>query len=345
MQKILVIQTAFIGDAILTLPMIQKLKETFSSSEIHVLCIPSTKEIFMSSPVVDDVKIIDKRGKHKSLFSLIFFARKLKHENYARIYSPHRSFRTSLIVLLCSVKKTYGFSNANIRFVYKNLVEYFSSKHEVQRNLDLMGFEYKNDEWRILPALKVTWEQETRITNYIQKNNIKNFIALAPGSIWNTKKYPKEYYIDIVNSLRDKYSIALIGGKKDVELCNEIKLGCGENVFIAAGMFSIVESIELLRRTKLLITNDSAPTHMGMCADVPTLTLYCSTVSNFGFYPYNRKSSILSFDDLDCKPCGIHGFRKCPLDHFKCGKKLLPNTVIKKVEEILNERIEKSRIV
>jgi heptosyltransferase-2 len=337
MEKILVIQTAFIGDAILTLPMIQKLKEMFSSSEIHVLCIPSTEEIFRSSPVVDNIKVIDKKRKHKNIFSLIFFAIKLKRENYDRIYSPHRSFRTSLIVFLSGVKNTYGFSNANLRFVYRNLVEYFPSKHEVQRNLDLIGFEYKNDEWKILPALKTTQEQESKVTNFIQKNNIKSFIAVAPGSIWNTKKYPTEYYIDVVNSLRGKYSIVLIGGKIDVELCNEIKLNCGENVFTIAGMFSIVESVELLRRAKLLITNDSAPTHMGMCADIPTLTLYCSTVTNFGFYPYNGKNAILSFDDLDCKPCGIHGFKKCPLNHFNCGKKLLPNVVIKKVDEMLNE--------
>lgn len=337
MKKILVIQTAFIGDAILTLPVFQKLKEKFGSYQIDVLCIPSTKEIFAASSFVNDIKTIDKKRKQKGLLSLISFARKLKNESYEIVYSPHRSFRSAIIVKILNPKESYGFSNSNFKYFYKTLVKYYPAKHEVQRNLDLMGFSYEDDEWKVLPELSANSQQKSQIDDFIKKNKIRNFVAVAPGSVWNTKKYPKEYYIDVVNSLRDKYSIVLIGGKSDVELCDEIKRSCRENVFSAAGKFSVIESIELLRKAKLLITNDSAPTHMGMCADIPVLTLYCSTVSNFGFYPYNTKSAFLSYDNLDCKPCGIHGFEKCPMNHFNCGNKLLPEKVIKKVNEMLNE--------
>ena len=51
----------------------------------------------------------------------------------------------------------------------------------------------------------------------------------------------------------------------------------------------------------------------------PVLTIYCSTVPEFGFYPYNKKSSYISFNDLNCKPCGIHGYEKCPIKSFDCG--------------------------
>jgi heptosyltransferase-2 len=72
-----------------------------------------------------------------------------------------------------------------------------------------------------------------------------------------------------------------------------------------------------------------------MCADIPVLTIYCSTIPQFGFYPYNKKSDYISFDDLICKPCGIHGFSKCPLDTFDCAKLLVPNLVIEKAEKLL----------
>ena len=105
--------------------------------------------------------------------------------------------------------------------------------------------------------------------------------------------------------------------------------------FFSAGDFSLIYTIELLKNTSLLICNDSAPTHLGMCADIPVLTIYCSTVPQFGFYPYNKKSDFISYDNLFCKPCGIHGFNKCPLDTFDCAKLLLPNLVIEKAEKLL----------
>ena len=119
-------------------------------------------------------------------------------------------------------------------------------------------------------------------------------------------------------------------------MCNNLISRFRQNVVSAAGKFSVLESIGMLKKVKLLISNDSAPAHMGMCANIPVLTLYCSTSPSFGFYPYNEGSSYLSHDDLFCKPCGIHGYEKCPLKTFKCGHELLPETVISKIEEMIN---------
>lgn len=91
----------------------------------------------------------------------------------------------------------------------------------------------------------------------------------------------------------------------------------------------------ITKHVKLLISNDSAPTHLGMCADIPVLTIFCSTVPGFGFYPYNEQSKTISFSNLDCKPCGIHGYRKCPIETFDCGYKLLPEMVIEKIKKQL----------
>ena len=109
-----------------------------------------------------------------------------------------------------------------------------------------------------------------------------------------------------------------------------------EVVHITAGEFSFIETIELLKSSSLLICNDSAPTHLGVCADIPVLTIYCSTVPQFGFYPYNMKSDYISYDNLSCKPCGIHGYSSCPLGTFDCAKLLVPDLVIEKAEKILS---------
>lgn len=339
MNKILFIQTAFIGDAILSLPAIQKLKLKYPNCEINILCIPQSKEIFDASPYVSKTIVLDKRGKHKSLFDTISLAIKLRKDNYSIIYSLHRSFRTALIVLLTGVKNTFGFNASSLKFVYKNLVEYKNRAHEIQRNLDLIGFNYKDDSWRIAPVLIVDNKKQEKIAAFLKENKIKNnFIAIAPGSVWETKKYPKEYLEMVINYFVKKgFQILLIGEDKDKILCGSISEKYSQNVFDASGLFSIIESVELLKWSSLLLSNDSAPTHFGMCADIKVLTLYCSTVPEFGFFPYNKKSRYLSFSELECKPCGIHGHHKCPINTFDCGKKLLPEHVIKAIEEMLSD--------
>ena len=340
MDKILVIQTAFIGDAILTLPMIEKLKEKFPSSEIDVLCIPSTQEIFAASPFVSEVLVMDKKRTHRSLLKLHKFTREIKKRNYSKIFSPHRSFRTSFIVMQSGVRETYGFSNSSLFHTYKNVVEYKTNIHEVQRNLDLVGFEYSSESWKIIPQIKVNESSRHNIAKFISSNNIFNdkLIAIAPGSIWQTKKYPEQYFKEIIKHfVARSYKILIIGSEADKELCERLSNGYGGEVFSTAGLFSIVESIELLKSVKLLLTNDSAPTHFGVCANIPVLTVYCSTIPEFGFYPYNKKSSYISFNDLSCKPCGIHGYEKCPISTFDCGYKLDPQNVISKMEELISD--------
>ncbi len=338
MEKILVIQTAFIGDAILTLPMIQKLKDKYPQSEIDVLAIPLTGEIFSASPFVHNVILIDKKGKHKSFFSLLKFINEIKKNNYDIIYSPHRSFRTSFIVMKLGVKETYGFNNSSLKHVYKYLIDYRNGRHEVQRNLDLINFNYTGNDWRITPIVNVSMSQKEKINSYISSNSLnKKIAAIAPGSVWSTKRYPSGYFEEIIKFFLDKdFNILLIGSEKEKLLCKDIKGKFGSGIFNTAGMFSITETIELLKKTEILVSNDSAPTHFGMCADIPVITIYCSTVPEFGFFPFNKKSSYVSLQGLSCKPCGIHGYNECPVKNFACGNNLKPDVVISKVREIIN---------
>jgi heptosyltransferase-2 len=337
--KILVIQTAFLGDAILTLPMIQKLKEMYRDMTIDVLCIEVSKEIFQLSPFINEIIVIDKKGKHNSLIGLLIFARQIRARGYNKIYSPHRSFRTSILVLQSGVRETFGCSNSAMFHIYKYLTEYKLNHHEVQRNLDLIGFDYSESGWKVLPEVLIPESADKTVKDFIKKNNINTkFATIAPGSIWNTKKYPIEYYERIIEYLIDRgHKVIITGSKQEEEMGKLLEKKFTGKLISAAGCMTITESIALLKESRILISNDSAPTHLGVCADIPVLTLYCSTIPEFGFYPYNNKSRWLSYPDLDCKPCGIHGYDKCPLKHFQCGYKLEAELVISTIQEMLNE--------
>lgn len=337
--NILVIQTAFLGDAILTLPMIQELKKKNSECKLDVLAIPSTQGIFSSSPYVDDVIVIDKRVKQKSIRGLNNFIKELRKKSYSKIYSPHRSLRSAYITIRLGVKETYGFDNSSLKYAYKNVVKYKRTDHEVQRNLELIGENTEDKSWKISPEIIIDETGKKKVADFLSSNIIDaEFIAVAPGSVWETKRYPKEYFSEVIKILVAKNEkVVLIGGESDKLICDEIAYNLNDKVINLAGEFSVTETIHLLRKAKLLITNDSAPTHMGMCADIPVLTIFCSTVPGFGFYPYNNKSRYLSYDNLDCKPCGIHGYRVCPVKSFDCGYKLLPEDILKEVEKMLSE--------
>lgn len=335
-EKILVVQTAFLGDAVLTLPIIQKLKGKFPDASLHILCIPSTKDLFEHSPFIDKVIVYDKRGKQKSLFSFVTLIRLIKDQNFTRVYSPHRSFRSSILVFFSGANYTAGFDNASCSFLYKIRVKYFSDKHEVARNLDLIEFDTSGENWRILPIINIPVAVETQINKMVEGISQK-IVAVAPGSVWNTKIYPKNYFVDVIKYLVEKnYYVVLIGGKDDEKICLEIQANFNERVKSLVGQLSVIESAALLKKCTLLLSNDSAPTHLGMIANIPTITIYCSTVPEFGFFPYNQKSKSISLHGLECKPCGIHGHMECPIKTFECGKNLLPSEVIKSFRELIS---------
>ncbi len=328
-MKILVIQTAFIGDLFLTLPFLQQLKERNNSAKIDVITTPAGGEIFGASPVVNEVIVLDKKGSHRGIIATVKFALKLKKRGYDIVYSPHRSFRSSLIVWLIGAEKSIGFTNASASFVYSEKVKYEKSVHEVARNLSLLDSEYLiKDKWRIKPELIIPERSKGKIERYFIKNKGEQNAAIAPGSVWATKIYPAEYFRKIIKYLTERnFKVFLIGGKNEFDLCEDIK-GKNPNVLNCAGKFRILESVYLISLCNFLISNDSAPVHMAMAAGVKALTIYTSTTSEFGFYPYLYGSGYLSYDNLKCKPCGIHGKKSCPLGTFDCGRLLKPEKVI-----------------
>ncbi|MCF8355738.1 MAG: glycosyltransferase family 9 protein, partial [Melioribacteraceae bacterium] len=249
-EKILVIQTAFPGDAILTLPLIEELFKKFNSPLIDVICTPLTQQIFDASEFVNKSIALDKRGKHKSLVEMTRFALKIRNSKYSKIVSPHRSFRTSYIVMLSGVKDSTGFDVSSCSFVYKFKKRYGFDYHEVQRNLSLIDeFYVEGDNWKILPKISSDEKISEKAAGEIIEKGKRGVVAIAPGSVWETKKYPQKYFSEIACNLKkENYSVVLIGGKEDFKLNEEIKSERSSNIFNLAGSLTIVESINFLRK-------------------------------------------------------------------------------------------------
>ena len=134
--------------------------------------------------------------------------------------------------------------------------------------------------------------------------------------------------------------IILIGSKQDQYLADEIINSSKYPIYNAMGIFSIRQSAELIRQSSLLISNDSAPTHMGVAVGTPVLTIFGSTVPAFGFYPYGKQNKTIDIPDLDCRPCTDHGRFKCPLGHFNCMKDISPKQVLQIALDMIDADIK-----
>ncbi|MCF8260850.1 MAG: glycosyltransferase family 9 protein [Melioribacteraceae bacterium] len=333
MKKILIIQTAFLGDVILTLPLVQAVKEKYPHSEVHFLTLPSSSQISEASPFIDKVIVFDKKGKNSSLIATIRFGLDLKTEKYDLVISPHRSFRTALIVKMINSRESVGFDRASLSFIYSKRIKYRKDYHEVKRNLSLLSDPLLLKNWKIFPEIKTDKLSKEKFPFMFGE---KQKIALAPGSVWATKRYPIEYWQNIAGELqKPEVQLILLGSEADSEICEAIH-SKNEKIINLAGKTNLLETTAILKECDLLICNDSAPTHLAMAAGIKIITIYCSTVPDFGFYPYSDRSYTLSFDDLECKPCGIHGHEKCPINTFECGYKLKPETVLDKIKETLS---------
>jgi heptosyltransferase II len=341
-NNILVIQTAFIGDAILTLPLVQELKNNFPNSTIDVVVVPRTAEIFFNHPAVSRVFSFDKRGSDKGIMGFWRFQKTLSPTNYDLIVVPHRSLRSALLCWLLKPAMSIGFDRSAGRWFLNTVVHYDPGVHEIDRNLSLLSplkLTIIPDE---LPQLYPSSEDVRVVDSLVAGlgQHVKTrMIAVAPGTIWSTKRWPIDRFVTLCNLLASECSaLLLIGGKEDAALCEEI-MGATKTkkIFNAAGRLSLPQSAELIRRCKVLVSNDSAPMHLAVAVGTPVVAIFGATVPEFGFAPRGQDDIVIETKGLKCRPCSIHGGNVCPIKTFECMNMISSEFVLEKVKFLLQK--------
>jgi heptosyltransferase II len=324
-KNILIIQTAYAGDVILTLPVLQVIKEKFSDSKISFLCIPGVSNVLENNPFVDEIIIYDKRNSQKGISEFKKLVKRIRDKNFDLVISPHRSLRSTLLSYLSKANQTISFDVSALSSFYKTRVVYKNNVHEIVRNLSLLaplGI-IKNE--IITPELFPSEKDKEVVNNLLRDFSIdEKFITVAPGSVWLTKAFPDEKYSKVINILKDfNIKIVMVGGEDDYGLCAKIKvLSKNLNVINAAGKLTYLQSEELIRRSKVLLTNDSAPLHLANSVGTKVIAIFGATVPEFGFYPIGKGDVIFQTNGLKCRPCGIHGGNRCSVKTFDCMKKI-----------------------
>jgi heptosyltransferase-2 len=180
-------------------------------------------------------------------------------------------------------------------------------------------------------SLGLTAEDHAAADAWLASHGVTSrFAALAPGSVWGTKRWP--FYAELAMML-DRGSV-IVGGQDDVPLANTIVAATSGRAISAAGALSLRSSAALIQRASVLVTNDSAPLHLATAVGTPVVALFGPTVPEFGFGPRGADDVTLERGGLECRPCSRHGPDICPLGHHRCMRELSVEVVAQAVTSV-----------
>jgi heptosyltransferase-2 len=318
-----VIQTAFLGDVILTTPLLTALAERHGP--VDVVVTPEAAALLEGHPAVRRVIRYDKKGRDAGLAGFRRLAAELRRRAYGRAYLPHRSWRSAALALVARVPQRTGFADSPAAITYTTRVARARTGHEVERLLALAG---AGDGEPPAVSIALRAEDEAAAERWLAERGVPaGFTAIAPGSIWGTKRWPS--YPALAASLEGP--LVVVGGREDVELAGEIAAAAPGRAWSAAGALSLRESAALIRRARVLVTNDSAPLHLATAVGTPLVAIFGPTVPEQGFGPRGAGGLALGHAGLLCRPCSAHGPAVCPLGHHRCMRELPVETVAQAV--------------
>lgn len=337
MQKFLVIQTAFIGDVVLATGIIEKLHDFFPDARIDFLVRKGNEALLAAHPFLHEVLVWDKK-QHK-LRNLWKMGRRIRQAKYDKVINVQRFAATGLLTAFSGAGETIGFDkNPLSRFFSKRIPHIVSApasiepgtasasitpghlipRHEIERNQALI-----RDFTDALPARPRLYPSPLDIDR-VGEYKGRTYITVSPASVWFTKQYPKEKWISFINKVPAGYTVYLLGAPSDTTLCEEIRTkSTHPAIKNLGGQLSFLQSAALMTGSAMNYVNDSAPMHFASAVNAPVTAVYCSTIPAFGFGPLSDKKFIVEITaPLDCRPCGLHGYKACPKGHFNCAHKI-----------------------
>jgi len=333
-MKILLVQTSFLGDTILSTPVIAGIKAVYPGSELWMMTTPLSAHLVMRDPLLASVIAYDKRNRESGLAGLLNMARKLKKMKFDRVYSLHRSFRTSLLLWLSRIPVRIGCSDAKLSSLYHETRSRDFSEHDVLRNLSILKGEPGLPS--VDPEMRLFAPSDHEIDPAVQRCVADSgpYAVIAPGSAWPTKMWFSEGYRAVAIFLQQYgYRVVLVGADSDKPACRIVAQDL--DVINFAGKSNISEAMYLVSHAALVVCNDSMTLHMASAFKIPNVAIFCATSPKFGYGPWKNRAIVVEKQGLYCKPCRPHGSQKCPEGTDACMKELPPEEVIRAIQKLV----------
>jgi heptosyltransferase-2 len=323
----LVIQTAHLGDLVLTLPLVARLAERHGA--VDLVTTPAGRPLAETHPAVRRVIPFDKHGSAQGLRGLMTLGRMLRGAGYPQAYLPHSSLRSALLARLTGAPQRVGFAGAAGSFLYTTRVRRPASGHMTDRLLALAN----GGPPPAPPWLMVTDRDRCRAAAWLAEAGVpERFIVLAPGARWGTKRWP--YFAELAERLT--IPMVAIGGPEDVAIGAAIVSRAAGLAWSAVGQLALRESAALIERSICVVTNDSLALHLASALGRPTVAIFGPTAPAFGFGPWQSDDIVVEHSAMRCRPCSPHGPVRCPRVHHGCMRDLGVARVQAAVEQRLH---------
>ena len=313
---VLVIQTAFLGDVVLTTPLLTRLAARHGP--VDVVTTPAAAELISAHPAVRRGISYDKRGVDRGIGGFRRLTERLAAGRYSAAYLPHRSWRSAALALCAQIPERIGFDDSPAALLYTTRVPRARGGYESARLLPLAGPASARDPEAEVRVALTAADREAADRWLRERGIAAPFIAVAPGSIWGTKRW--QGYADLVGKLTQP--VVVLGSEADAPLAGEVAAAAPGRAHSAAGALSLRESAALIERARLLVTNDSAPLHLASGVGTPVVAVFGPTTPAQGFGPLQGRGVVVQESGLWCRPCSPHGPQQCPFGHHACMRQI-----------------------
>lgn len=341
MTRILVVQTAFLGDVVLTTPLLRELKRSHPEAQLTVVANPVGAAVLGGLAHVDEIVSFDKRGAQSGSLGTARLAFELRRGGFDLAVAAQRSARTGMLVWASGARTRIGFEGASGAFACNRRVPWSSELHAVRRYLALARPAGGDpDHADPAPELAITPQGRQAAADALARASVpasEARIAIAPGSIWGTKRWSPDGFAALARGVRDRgFQALLVGSPAERALCGEVQMLSGGAAVVLAGDLPIPGLTALLAGSRALVTNDSGSGHVASAVRTPVVSIFGPTVPAFGYTPWGDRNRIVEHEGLECRPCHAHGPQVCPLGHHHCMTEIAPGQVLAALDRILS---------
>lgn len=333
-KGVVVVQGAYLGDLVLTLPLIHRLGETVDEP-LGVVARADNAWLLKDVPAVDHVHSWD---KSKGLGEVFRLATELRRATYRVAIVPHRTLKAAFMAAWAGIPHRVGFSGQAGQILHNRLVTYDKARHEVIRveSLgDALGLPVLEFDYGLIPDPAQVGGMEERLHKLGWQNEL--LMLIAPGSIWETKRWSAKGYAEVAGYYAEKGMLpVLVGIASDTLEVSGMLSERGVRFLDLGGKTELRELVALVAMSAGVIANDSATAHLGAALNVPTVAIFCSTSPDLGFAPFGQRASSV-WSNIPCSPCGRTGKKKCPLGTLVCCDAVKPGQVIEVMGEVLRK--------
>lgn len=342
----LVIQTAFLGDVILSVPTLRKIKQLYPHIKLGMVCKKGVGEFLLRDGIIDKLFEIEK--SQSASYQAV--RTELKNFQLQHVFCLHRSLRSQLFVARLKAERKVGFSSALGFWIFDDQVDFLNDAPEAIRQYKILESS-DSDIFTDLNSTDFTPFNEADSGGHFlpippfaalchpeeKRNQSLRQVAIFPGSVWETKRWTAKGFTELVDLfLKKNIKVALLGSPDERELCYQIASSHIGQISVLAGTMNIAETMASLKNYDLVIANDSGPSHMAAYAGVPVLSIFGPTTSAMGFRPWSDRAVVVENRQVSCRPCGAHGHRQCPLQHHNCMTGIAAQQVLNAAERLFS---------